>query len=28
VPTPDERVGILLCGGNTTAVNFSRSLAA
>ena len=28
VPAPDERVGILLCGGNTTAVNFSRSLAA
>ena len=28
VPAPGERVGILLCGGNTTAVNFSRSLAA
>lgn len=22
-PAPDERVGVLLCGGNTTAVNFS-----
>jgi threonine dehydratase len=22
-PTPGERVGVLLCGGNTTAVNFT-----
>ncbi len=22
-PEPDERVGVLLCGANTTAVNFS-----
>ena len=24
VPRPDERVGVLLCGGNTVAVDFSR----
>jgi threonine dehydratase len=24
-PAPDERAGILLCGGNTTAVNFSAA---
>lgn len=24
VPRPGEKVGVLLCGGNTTAVNFSR----
>jgi threonine dehydratase len=24
-PKPGERVGVLVCGGNTTAVNFSRS---
>jgi threonine dehydratase len=24
-PAPDERVGVLLCGGNTTAVNFSAA---
>ena len=23
VPTPAERVGVVICGGNTTAVNFS-----
>ena len=23
VPTPTERVGVVICGGNTTAVNFS-----
>jgi threonine dehydratase len=23
VPTPGERVGVVICGGNTTAVNFS-----
>ena len=22
VPTPGERVGVVICGGNTTAVNF------
>jgi threonine dehydratase len=27
-PKPGERVGVLVCGGNTTAVNFSRSSAA
>jgi threonine dehydratase len=27
-PKPDERVGIVVCGGNTTAVNFKPSLAA
>ncbi len=27
VPRPDERVGVVLCGGNTTAVNFSRAKA-
>ncbi len=26
-PRRDERVGILICGGNTTAVDFSRSVA-
>jgi threonine dehydratase len=26
-PAPDERVGILLCGGNTTAVNFNFQMA-
>jgi threonine dehydratase len=24
-PAPDERVGVLLCGGNTTAVDFDRA---
>ena len=24
VPAPDERVGVLICGGNTTAVDFER----
>ena len=24
VPRPDERAGVLLCGGNTLAVDFSR----
>jgi threonine dehydratase len=24
VPAPDERVGVLICGGNTTAVNFDN----
>jgi threonine dehydratase len=24
-PDPQERVGVLLCGGNTTAVNFAAS---
>jgi threonine dehydratase len=24
-PAPDERVGVLVCGGNTTAVDFERS---
>jgi threonine dehydratase len=24
VPTKSERVGVLVCGGNTTAVDFSR----
>ncbi len=24
-PAPDERVGVLVCGGNTTAVDFDRS---
>lgn len=28
VPKVGERVGVLLCGGNTTAVDFSRSVAA
>jgi threonine dehydratase len=28
VPGPGERVGVLLCGGNTTAVDFRRSAAA
>jgi threonine dehydratase len=28
VPKPGERVGVLLCGGNTTAVDFRRSVAA
>jgi threonine dehydratase len=23
-PAPDERVGVLVCGGNTTAVDFAR----
>jgi threonine dehydratase len=23
-PAPGERIGILLCGGNTTAVDFNR----
>jgi threonine dehydratase len=23
-PSPGERVGVLLCGGNTAAVNFNR----
>src|SRR5216684_2585624 len=27
-PAPEERVGILLCGGNTTAVNFNSRIAA
>jgi len=27
-PTPGERVGVLLCGANTTAVNFHSSMAA
>jgi threonine dehydratase len=27
VPRPGERVGVLLCGGNTTAVDFRRSVA-
>jgi threonine dehydratase len=27
VPKPSERVGILLCGGNTTAVDFRRSIS-
>jgi len=26
-PKPGERVGVLICGGNTTAVDFSRSAA-
>lgn len=26
VPKPGERVGVLLCGGNTTAVDFSQSV--
>jgi threonine dehydratase len=25
VPDPDERVGVVICGGNTTAVDFNRS---
>lgn len=25
-PKPNERVGILVCGGNTSAVDFSRGL--
>jgi threonine dehydratase len=24
VPDPGERVGVLICGGNTTAVDFDR----
>jgi threonine dehydratase len=24
VPAPDERVGVVICGGNTTAVDFNR----
>ena len=24
VPGPSERVGVLICGGNTTAVDFDR----
>jgi threonine dehydratase len=24
VPNPEERVGVLICGGNTTAVDFAR----
>jgi len=24
VPSPQERIGVILCGGNTTAVNFAR----
>ena len=27
-PQPDERVGVLVCGGNTTAVDFARSAGA
>jgi threonine dehydratase len=27
-PKPEERVGVLICGGNTTAVNFARTHAA
>jgi len=27
-PKPGERVGVLLCGGNTTAVDFSRGVGA
>lgn len=27
-PAPGERVGVLLCGANTTAVNFNSSMAA
>jgi len=27
-PSPGERVGVLVCGGNTTAVDFNRSSAA
>lgn len=27
-PAPGERVGVLVCGGNTTAVDFNRSSAA
>jgi len=27
-PAPEERVGILLCGGNTAAVNFNSRIAA
>ena len=27
LPRPGERVGVLLCGGNTTAVDFSRVTA-
>ena len=23
IPTPGERVGVVICGGNTTAVNFN-----
>ncbi|HZA94403.1 MAG TPA: hypothetical protein VE420_17405 [Gemmatimonadales bacterium] len=23
-PAPGERIGVVLCGGNTTAVSFSR----
>jgi threonine dehydratase len=26
-PAPDERVGVLLCGGNTVAVNFNSQMA-
>ena len=26
-PKPSERVGVLVCGGNTTAVDFSRGAA-
>ena len=28
VPEPDERVGVVICGGNTTAVNFARPAAS
>ena len=28
VPQPDERVGVLVCGGNTTAVDFTRGQRA
>jgi threonine dehydratase len=24
VPAPDERMGVLICGGNTSAVDFER----
>ena len=27
-PQPGERVGVLVCGGNTTAVDFARSAGA
>ena len=27
-PKPGERVGVLVCGGNTTAVDFSRGAAS
>jgi threonine dehydratase len=28
IPQPGERVGVLICGGNTSAVNFGHTLAA